>query len=103
MIDLFLPPKVRKRAVSRIEPDPESTEIAHGRIRKEGPRSAYYRKWHAENRAKRLQQMRDRYEANKQEYIDRAKAWCAAHPELTRQIKRANGRRARLKKKLGIV
>lgn len=57
------------------------------------------KKWAANNPEKKKQMDRDRYNANPQEYIDRARKWDRAHPEV-RSASR-HRRRARLAKAEG--
>lgn len=106
MLDLFFPPAVNRRAVSRvhrIEPEPVIGDLPMGRERTERPRLAYERVWHIKNRERRLAVMKARYEAKKQEYKDKAKAWAKANPAKAKAIKDQNNHRKTVKRQLARI
>lgn len=86
MIDLFIPPVVRPRGAVLV--------LKAGVWKEKLPRAEYYRRWYEENREKRLQAMRDRYQNNKEAYKAKAKKWAAENRAKRLAIQQRSNRRA---------
>lgn len=103
MIELFLPPIVRPPSatfVHRIEPmagDDEFKELIPRKRKGQSTRAAYNRKYHTENRAQRLKQMKAYYEDHKKEHSARARKWRLENPEQYALIQKENQRRRLLR------
>lgn len=93
LLDLFVPPVVRPKSNARVH------LAADERTKREKARLRMAR-WYAENRERRLASMKARYEANKAEYIAKARKWDRENPEKRIEIRRANSRRYRAKQKM---
>lgn len=87
MIDLFFP-VLPKRGIAKVY----SLECPMVAARKR-----YERDWYLKNRERRLADMKARYEANKSEYVQKARQWAADNPEKARLIKRNSKLRRRVR------